>query len=157
MIDTTQCQMCPGDEDEGCCIINLDTYDFACDVCESIDGQRECARVACGLTDDDGYGCNGCGDYSSGKACFDFACSGAEEGQESECVCNSITWNGQSCGQCSIDSEGNPQFDCGKVNGPNSSVGEPSGSAAVYSSAHYVGGAVALLVVSVVAVIANLM
>ena len=143
MIDTTQCQMCPGIEEEGCCIINLDTYDFSCDVCETIDGQRECARVACGLTDDDGYSCNGCGDYSSGKACFDFACSGAQEGQEAECVCNTITWNGQSCGSCSIDEDGNPVFDCGKVGGP-------------MNSARHIGGVAALFVVTGIAAIANL-
>ena len=62
MLSETECQMCPGgDEEGGCCTINLESFDFSCDVCENIGGDLECARVQCGLTDFGGYGCNGYG------------------------------------------------------------------------------------------------
>ena len=43
MIDGTECQLCPGgDEDAGCCSIDLESFDFSCDVCETIGGTQEC-------------------------------------------------------------------------------------------------------------------
>lgn len=102
------------------------------------------ARVQCGLTDEGGYGCNGCGDYSSGQACFDFECSG---GDSADCTCNSITWNGQDCGECSIDSNDNPIFDCSAVDGPGSDT----------SSSHVVGASAAMLAIAALGVLVNAM
>ena len=145
MIDDTECQLCPGgDEDAGCCAIDLESFDFSCDVCETIDGTQECARVQCGLTDEGGYGCNGCGDYSSGQACFDFECSG---GMDADCKCNSITWNGQDCGECSIDSNDNPIFDCSAVGGPGSDT----------SSSNFVGASATMLAIAALGVLVNAM
>ena len=147
MIDDAECQLCPGgDEDAGCCAIDLESFDFSCDVCETIDGTQECARVQCGLTDEGGYGCNGCGDYSSGQACFDFECSG---GVEADCKCNSITWNGQDCGECSIDSNDNPIFDCSAVGGPGSDTSS--------SNVVDVGASAAMLAIAALGVLVNAM
>ena len=104
------------------------------------------ARVQCGLTDEGGYGCNGCGDYSSGQACFDFECSGGDE-DSADCTCNSITWNGQDCGECSIDSNDNPIFDCSAVGGPGSDT----------SSSNVVGTSAAMLAISAFVILANVM
>jgi hypothetical protein len=71
-----RCEICPGDVDDGCCFINLSTFDFSCDICEAIGGVKECAEVECSLTSVGGYTCDGCGDYSSGEACFNFECDG---------------------------------------------------------------------------------
>ena len=75
-LDDNRCEICPGDEDDGCCYIDLATFAFSCNICETIDGVEECAEVECGLTDVGGYICDGCGDYSSGEACFNFECDG---------------------------------------------------------------------------------
>lgn len=104
------------------------------------------ARVQCGLTDEGGYGCNGCGDYSSGQACFDFECSGGDA-DSADCTCNSITWNGQDCGECSIDSNDNPIFDCSAVGGPGSDT----------SSSNVVGTSAAMLAISAFVILANVM
>ena len=45
MIDDTECQLCPsGNEDAGCCAIDLESFDFSCDVCETIGGTQECGK-----------------------------------------------------------------------------------------------------------------
>ena len=47
MIDDTECQLCPGgNEDAGCCSIDLGSFDFSCDVCETIGGTQECGKFA---------------------------------------------------------------------------------------------------------------
>ena len=47
MIDDTECQLCPGgNEDAGCCAIDLESFNFSCDVCEVIDGTQECGKFA---------------------------------------------------------------------------------------------------------------
>ena len=146
MISETECQMCPGgDEEGGCCTIDMESFDFGCDVCENIGGELECARVQCGLNDSGGYGCNGCGEYSSGEACFDFSCDGASDG-EADCTCNGITWNDQDCGECVIDKNDNPVFDCSAVGGPSSDS----------SPSNFVGALAAIIIISAFGVIANL-
>jgi hypothetical protein len=40
-------------------------------------------------------------------------------------TCNSIAWNGQDCGECIIDENGNPSFDCSAFGGPDgTTIGE---------------------------------
>lgn len=34
-------------------------------------------------------------------------------------ACNTITWNDEDCGECVIDENGNPSFDCTNVGGPD--------------------------------------
>ena len=115
-----RCEICPGEVDDGCCFISLSTFDFSCDICEAIAGVKECAEVECSLTSVGGYTCDGCGDYSSGEACFNFECDG-----NGACACNTITWNDEDCGECVIDENGNPSFDCTNVGGPDgTTIGE---------------------------------
>ena len=76
LLDDDRCEICPGNEDNRCCFIDLTTFAFSCNVCKSIGGVEECAEVQCGRTDVGGYTCDGCGDYSSGQACINFDCDG---------------------------------------------------------------------------------
>ena len=47
MVSDQECQLCPGDNVEaGCCAIDLETFDFSCDVCENIGGTQECGKFA---------------------------------------------------------------------------------------------------------------
>ena len=109
------CRICPsGDADEGCCVIDLDSFAFTCEICETLDEVEECANVDCEITGDGGFGCNGCGDYSAGRACFNFDCA-----SDNDCVCNQISWDGKDCGACVIEDGGNPVFDCSAVGGPD--------------------------------------
>jgi len=118
MLDDAQCSLCPSTEAEGCCKIHLLTFDFSCDQCNTINGETECVEIGCTLTDgDSGYSCDGCGQFSTGDACYDFGCIPGENAVE-ECACNSITWNGGDCGECAIDSDGNPEYDCSSIGGP---------------------------------------
>jgi hypothetical protein len=77
LLDDNRCEICPGEEEDGCCFIDLDTFLFSCNICETINGVSECTEVKCGLTDVGGYTCDGCGAYSSGEACFNFECNDA--------------------------------------------------------------------------------
>ena len=84
-------------------------------------------EIGCALSNDDsGFTCNGCGEYSTGEACYDFGCAGPDENGVEECTCNSVKWNGEECGECSIDSDGNPQYNCAPIGGPDNTVAFPA-------------------------------
>ena len=119
-----KCRRCPDgavDSDNGrnCCVINLNDFSLLCNVCEKFsgpDGPDFCGEYTC-ETDIERQTttCVGCiADSSGGTVCSVFTCPPVADGR---CSCSSVTYNGQSCGQCSFDANQYLKFDCSGVAG----------------------------------------
>ena len=121
-----KCRRCPdGAVDSGngrnCCVINLNDFSLLCNVCEKFsgpDGPDSCGEYTC-ETDIERQtttclGCIADSSQGGGTVCSVFTCPPAADGR---CSCSSVTYNGQSCGQCSFDANQYLKFDCSGVAG----------------------------------------
>jgi hypothetical protein len=121
-----KCRRCPdGAVDDGrdrnCCVINLNDFSLLCNVCEQLngpDGPDSCGKYTCETDiEQQTTTCLGCIVDSSeggGTLCSVFTCPPEANGR---CSCSSVTWNGQSCGQCSFGADQLMSFDCSGVVG----------------------------------------
>jgi hypothetical protein len=48
-------------------------------------------------------------------------------------ACNTIAWNDEDCGECVIDENGNPSFDCTNVGGPEAPANDTTSAADDYA------------------------